>query len=152
MTEVMVTSVTGGAKGTKPERMDLLPGECLMGLSTHYGIGSAKYDDDNWMRGYDWKFSYAALQRHATAWWGGEEWTWETFIHRDTGEVVTVMVNHMLAVAWHAFALYYFSEHHREFAPKRFAQTARPSFQRHAYLIEPSDEYVKEIIPSSMEF
>jgi len=136
MTEVIVVNArTGGAKGTKPERMDLLPGECLVGLARHYGIGSLKYDDDNWMKGYDWKFSYAALQRHAVDWWGGEEWAEERFECKETGEQVTVLVNHMLAVAWHAFALYWFSEHKREHAPLRFAHGVRPSEQLHSYTV-----------------
>lgn len=122
MTEVRTVSVTGGEKGSKPERLDLIPVEPLFELAKHYGIGSLKYDDDNWMRGYEWKHSYAALQRHANEWWGGDEWGVETFVNRETGEEVTVVVNHMIAVAWHAFALFWFSRHKREFAPARFAQ------------------------------
>lgn len=121
MSEVRVVDPrTGGAKGTKPERFDLIPGEPLAALALHYGIGALKYEDENWKKGYDWKHSYAALQRHANAWWMGEEWGVEEFQHRETGETIRVTVNHMIAVAWHAFALYYFSLHHRGLSPDRF--------------------------------
>lgn len=110
MTEVRLTSGTGGEKGSKLARFDLIPVEPLLALAKHYGVGAIKYDDSNWKKGYDWKLSYAALQRHANEWWSGEEWGEEEFVDRETGETVKVVINHMIAVAWHAFALYWFSE------------------------------------------
>ena len=62
-------------------------------LAKHYGRGAAKYDDHNWARGYEWSKSYAALQRHANAFWSG------TDIDPETGSP------HIVAVAWHAFTL-----------------------------------------------
>lgn len=85
--------VTGGEKGSKLARYDLLPVLPLHELAEHYGRGSKKYDDRNWEKGYKWSLSFAALCRHLFAWWGGEE------IDAETG------ANHMTAVAWHAFAL-----------------------------------------------
>lgn len=129
--EVRTVSSSGGEKGSKGERFDLIPVEPLAALSSHYGIGSLKYDDDNWRKGYDWKYSYAALQRHANAWWGGEEWTVEVFVNRETGEEIQVTINHMVAVAWHAFALYWFSIYKREFAAPRFSKGFGPESWMH---------------------
>lgn len=141
MTEVRITNPeTGGAKGTKPERFELVPVEPLTALARHYGIGGLKYEDDNWMRGYDWKLSYGALQRHATAWWDGDEWGVETFINRHTGEEVSVTVNHMIAVAWHAFALYWFSQNKRSVSlkPAQFGRFSLPSWMSEPYLVLPT--------------
>jgi len=131
----MTNEKTGGQKGVKTERCELVPVEPLLELARHYGIGGLKYDDDNWTKGYDWKFSYGALQRHAQAWWGGEEWTVEVFINRHTGEEVSVTVNHMIAVAWHAFALYYFSIHHRSLRPAQFGRFSLPSGLHQPYTV-----------------
>ena len=65
--------VTGGAKGSKPQRYDLIPPEALDALATVYGIGCQKYSDRNWERGYAYGLSFAAMMRHAGAWWRGEE-------------------------------------------------------------------------------
>lgn len=71
--EVRTTSSTGGEKGTKDERYDLLPAGALATVARHYGIGARKYAAHNWRRGYEWSKSYAALQRHLNAFWGGED-------------------------------------------------------------------------------
>ena len=103
MTEVRTTSRTGGQKGTKPERFDLIPIGALTQLARHYGAGAEKYDDNQWRKGYEWSKSYAALQRHLTAWWGGED------IDEETGS------SHLAAVAWHAFTLLTFIDEHPDF-------------------------------------
>lgn len=91
--EVRTTSATGGQKGVKLQRFDLIPVVPLTILAELYGFGAMKYEDRNWERGYEWSKSYAALQRHATAWWGGEDFDAESGL------------SHMASVAWHAFAL-----------------------------------------------
>lgn len=103
MPEIRTTSSTGGQKGVKDARFDLIPVEALTKLATHYGVGARKYDDNQWRKGYEWSKSYAALQRHLTAWWGGED------IDAETGS------SHITAVAWHAFALLTFMEEHPDF-------------------------------------
>lgn len=101
--EVRVTDpTTGGQKGTKEVRMDLVPVFPLTELARLYGRGAAKYEDRNWERGYRWSLSYAALLRHLTQWWGGED--------RDP-EMGT---SHLASVAWHAFALAQFEATHPE--------------------------------------
>lgn len=92
----VVDPKTGGEKGSKLARFGLIPWDALWALAEHYGRGSRKYADHNWLRGYKYSLSFDALMRHAQAWWGGEE------MDAETGS------SHMIAVAWHAFALFVF--------------------------------------------
>ena len=93
-TEVRVTSETGGQKGAKLARYDLMPVDALRELAEHYGRGEKKCPTEagipNFRKGYDISLSYAALQRHANQFWGGED------IDAETGS------SHMIAAAWHA--------------------------------------------------
>lgn len=89
----VVDPATGGAKGSKLARFDLLPPDAMWLLAEHYGRGSEKYEDRNWEKGYDWGLSYAALQRHINAFWGGEN------VDEETGGL------HTVAAAWHGIAL-----------------------------------------------
>lgn len=93
----VVNSKTGGEKGQKTARFDLIPAPALWALAEHYGRGAHKYADRNWERGIDWSLSFAALQRHVWAWWGGEDEDPESGSH------------HLSAVAWHALALLTFA-------------------------------------------
>lgn len=101
--EVRTTSVTGGQKGTKPERYDLLPIGALSTVAALYGRGAEKYAAHNWRRGYEWSKSYAALQRHATQFWNGEDHDPE------------MQLPHMASVAFHALALLTFMEEQPQF-------------------------------------
>lgn len=93
---VVVDPVSGGKKGSKKARFDLIPSAALWALAEHYGIGAKKYEEHNWMKGYKWGLSIAALERHLTLWKMGESYDAETDTH------------HLIAVAWHAFALFTF--------------------------------------------
>ena len=84
-------------------RFDLLPAEPLRQVAEHYGKGAEKYAARNWERGYEWSKSYGALQRHANAFWGGED------IDEETGSP------HMAAVVFHALALLEFARTHEAF-------------------------------------
>lgn len=101
--EVRSVSSTGGAKGVKLAQHSMIPPEALNSLAEHYGKGAGKYSPHNWRRGYEWSKSYDALQRHANAFWGGED------IDPETGSP------HIIAVAWHAFCLYTFMNDHPSF-------------------------------------
>lgn len=101
--EIRTTSATGGEKGTKPERYDLLPIQALAKVAQLYGRGADKYAAHNWRKGYEWSKSYAALQRHATQFWGGED------------NDAEMDLPHMASVAFHAFALLTFMEEQRDF-------------------------------------
>jgi hypothetical protein len=109
MNEVRMVSTTGAEKGSKLERPDLIPVRSLRLLAEHYGKGSLKYADRNWEAGYDWSLSFAAMMRHAWAFWGGED------LDPETG------TPHVIAAAWHCFALAEYMETHPEFdnRPKR---------------------------------
>lgn len=94
MTETRITNPnTGGAKGSKLARYDLVPAEALHQDALLYGIGVTKYGDNNWRKGYNYSLSYAAMMRHAQAWWAGQDHDPETG------------TNHLVNVRWHAATL-----------------------------------------------
>lgn len=64
---------TGGQKGTKLARFDLISVLAQVEEAKVYGRGAQKYEDNNWRRGYSWSLSYAALLRHLAAFWAGED-------------------------------------------------------------------------------
>lgn len=101
--EVRSVSSTGGEKGTKPARFDLIPQGPLWTLAELYGKGAEKYAARNWERGYEWSKSFAALNRHLSLFWSGQD------LDEETG------LPHMASVAWHAFALMQFMEQHPDF-------------------------------------
>lgn len=102
-TETRITDPdTGAEKCSKLARFDLIPVEALEELAEHFGRGSAKYADHNWRRGYKWSLSFAALLRHAFAFWKGED------LDAETGS------KHIIAVAWHALVLATFMQEQRE--------------------------------------
>jgi hypothetical protein len=96
--EVRTTSETGAQKGVKAERYDLIPVEALAQVARLYGRGAEKYAEHNWRKGYEWSKSYAALQRHATQFWNGED------IDEEMG------LPHMASVVFHALALITFMQ------------------------------------------
>ncbi len=98
MTEVRITDpVTGGQKGQKPERFDLIPFDALEEVARVYGVGAEKYADDNWLKGYAWRLSAGALLRHVARFMVGED--------RDpeTGCL------HLAHAAWHCLTLLTFA-------------------------------------------
>lgn len=99
MRNIIVNPKTGGAKGTKPARHDLIPPEALHVLAEQYGYGASIYGDNNWRKGYNWSLAYAAMQRHANAFWAGE-----------TDDPDTNLP-HMAAVAFHALTLITYTTH-----------------------------------------
>lgn len=101
--EVRTVSVTGGEKGVKPARFDLVPIGPLTQVAQLYAKGAEKYDDHNWRLGYEWSKSYAALMRHATQFWNGENNDAETGLP------------HMTSVIFHAMALLEFMERFPDF-------------------------------------
>lgn len=98
----VVDADTGGAKGSKLARFDLIPASALWAVAEHFGRGAEKYEARNWERGYAWSLSYAALCRHLFAWWSGED---------NDPELGSC---HLDAVAFHALALRTFVETHPE--------------------------------------
>ena len=95
--------MTSGVKNdTGKLRYDLIPVEPLRELARVYTIGATKYDDRNWELGLQWGRVYAAMQRHANAWWGGEQ--------RDPVDGQ----HHLASVAWCALALMEYERTHPE--------------------------------------
>ena len=107
MTETRVTSPTGSSKNSKLARYDMIPADALELVAKHYGKGAEKYPPfdnndgygllDNYRRGYAWSLSFAAMMRHAWAFWGGED------IDPETGSP------HLAAVVWHALTMMHWS-------------------------------------------
>ena len=101
------TSDSGATKQVKEARYDMIPADALRILAEHYGKGAEKYPPfdngdglgvlDNYRRGYHWSLSFAAMMRHAWAFWGGED------TDKETGSP------HLAAVAWHALAMLHWS-------------------------------------------
>jgi hypothetical protein len=95
--EVRVTSSTGGAKGSKAARFDLIPTDAMWELAEHFGFGSSKYEPvnglDNWRNGYPWSLSFAAALRHLYLALAGQD------DDAETGH------KHVIAVAWHMLTL-----------------------------------------------
>ncbi len=105
MSEERITeSSTGGKKGIKPRRYDLIPPSSLAALADVYGMGAEKYDDTNWVKGYSWRYSYGAMQRHVEAARDGE-WT-----DPESG------LPHLAHAAWHMFTLMYYQEYHFQYS------------------------------------
>lgn len=98
----IVDQDTGGEKGQKLARFDLLPVGPLWQVAEHYGKGARKYAERNWERGYSWSLSFAAMMRHAWQFWRGED------IDEETGS------SHLAAVVFHALALMEFGRTHPE--------------------------------------
>lgn len=103
--EVRVTDPkTGGQKGSKIERFDLIPAEVRRQDALVYGGGAKKYDDDNWRKGYRWRLSLAAAYRHINAWEQGETYDPELT------ELVGEPVHHLAAARWHMGTLMTFEQ------------------------------------------
>ncbi len=96
-TEVRVVDAkTGGEKGVKIDRYDLVPEEFEQALAIHYGKGAQKYADRNWERGYQWGFSWRSVRSHMNQFRSGERYDQETGTH------------HLICAIWHLIALYIF--------------------------------------------
>lgn len=86
--------MTGGRKDDAGKaRYDLIPAAPLDELARLYGQGAERYGERNWERGLAFGRMFAALMRHAWAWWRGEQ--------RDPVDGQ----HHMASVAWYALGL-----------------------------------------------
>lgn len=130
MPEERTTSSTGGQKGVKLQRHDLIPVGPLALLAEHFGKGARKYAEHQWRKGYEWSKSYSAKQRHDLEFWAGRDFDvcsndpegcafvtaeGEPYepIEPDTCYNHTGS-HHLVASAWHAFVLLEFQETHPE--------------------------------------
>lgn len=74
-------------------RWDLMPPDALDELADVFTLGAGKYGERNWEGGLSWGRVFAALMRHAWAWWRGEQ--------RDPVDGQ----HHLASVAWCALVL-----------------------------------------------
>jgi hypothetical protein len=118
--ETITVSSTGGQKAGNLERHDLIPPRALSELAEHFGRGAAKYSARQWELGYEWGKSYAALQRHIQAFWGGEDYD------EQTGS------KHVVAAMWHCVVLATFMDRFPEFDD-------RPTTVGPAVTVDPDD-------------
>ena len=96
MSETKITDPkTGGQKGVKEERFDLMPFDALEEVARVYGanVRIAKYPIDNWTKGYAWRLSFGALLRHVGKALMGED------RDEETGCL------HLACAAWHCLTL-----------------------------------------------
>ena len=128
--ETRVTSSTGGQKGSKIERYDLIPTRPLRWLAVHFGKGARKYDDGQWRQGYPWSLTTSALMRHLEAFREGQDYDVCSndpegckFTDNDGNPYEPVEPDtcynhtgshHIDAVMWHSFVLREFIETHPE--------------------------------------
>lgn len=104
---------TEGFKKVKLERHDLIPSDILRELAIHFGKGAEIYSERNWENGYAWSKSYAALQRHANAFWNGQDYdNCNENCVNDCKE--HTHSKHMIAVVWHAMVLAKFMNIHTD--------------------------------------
>lgn len=75
---------------------DLIPPEAIEGLAAVFAMGAKKYSSRNWEKGMRWGRVFAAMMRHAWAWWRGEEFDPKDGQH------------HLLSVMWCAAVLFTF--------------------------------------------
>jgi len=95
--ETIVTSDTGGQKGSKPIQLHAIPWEALQEVGRVYHYGTIKYDDYNFRKGYKWSLTFDAMQRHLWAFWSGEDRDAESGFY------------HLAHAVWHGFTLLFYS-------------------------------------------
>lgn len=112
--ETRVTSATGGQKGAKLARFDLIPAHVEWLLAELFGKGARKYEDRNWERGYDWSLSYAAARRHMSLFWQGED---DDACGPECPDGCEVHMNlpHPVCAIFHMMVLTEFMRTHRDF-------------------------------------
>lgn len=93
--ETLAVSASGGAKGTKPFRYDLVPTAFEDQVALLFAAGATKYEDHNWRRGYPLSLSIAAAYRHLGAIKRGEDYD------QNSSERIGQPVTHAAAVAFH---------------------------------------------------
>lgn len=111
MNEWMEEAETGGRKGQKLERFDLIPPGVLADVARQYGRGAHKYDDHNWRKGYPWSLSYAAAMRHLNAFWAGENWDKDLYWASQEMDYP----HHLDAAIFHLMTLREFTRTHQEY-------------------------------------
>lgn len=104
-------------KATKDDwgklRFDLIPPIPLSELAAIYTMGAAKYNDDNWLKGMNWRRVRAAIERHLNAFDRGED------VDPESG------LPHVMHAAWGCFTLSQYMRTHRDWDDRPDWQTER---------------------------
>lgn len=95
--ECIVCAQTAKKNDDGKLRYDLIPQYPLSEVAKVYTIGAKKYDDNNWRKGFRYGRVFAAMMRHAWAYWRGEDYDPEDGQH------------HLASVIWCAMSLMEFS-------------------------------------------
>lgn len=96
----VVNETTGGEKGQKDCQLGAVDPISLMEVGTVAGLGAIKYERYNFLKGYNWSLTFDAMQRHALAFWSGED------CDPESGQP------HMAHAAWHCLALLSYMRRH----------------------------------------
>jgi len=128
VSEVRITSETGGQKGQKPSQLAAIDPLALLHLGEVAGFGAQKYAAFNYLKGYDWNLNVDAALRHLLSMWSGED--------RDLESGLL----HASHFAWHGLALTSFQL--RELGTdNRFKQTNSTTIQQlRELLITPQED------------
>lgn len=103
--------------GTKL-RYDLVPAEAIEELVKVYTFGAQKYEAHSWESGMKMSRIYAALFRHMTAWWLGED------TDKESG------LSHLAHATWNVIALLTYVKrgmHETDDRPFRFGNYTKHS-------------------------
>jgi hypothetical protein len=95
---MFVDAESGGRKEESEARFDLIPPDALTELARVYGKGAQKYEPGNWLKGYPFHLSIAALERHVQKFKAGEDYDPESGLH------------HLAHATFHCFALVVFGK------------------------------------------
>jgi hypothetical protein len=97
----ILTETPGRKDDSHKLRYDLIAPNALEELALVYTEGAKKYNDRNWENGIPWCRIFAAMMRHAWAWFKGS-------VRHERG------MHHLASVAWCAFALIEYEITHPE--------------------------------------
>lgn len=132
MDEWIAESETGGRKGQKLARFDLLDPGVMDAIARQFGRGAFKYGDRNYQKGYNWSLSYAAAQRHLNAFWDGQNWDADPFWDQhDLGRP-----HHLDAAIFHLMALREFFDKHPEYDDRAKVSQAKARIRTEAERLE----------------
>ena len=101
-TSLDATTERGIKHDTSKLRFDLIPPSSLEELVSVYTFGAEKYEPRNWERGIEYSRIYAAVQRHLSAYWRGQDLDEESALP------------HLAHAAWGLFALLEYQRTHPE--------------------------------------
>lgn len=89
-------------------RWDLVPWDAIEQLAILYTVGALKYADNNWLKGFRYGRTFAAMMRHFYKWWFAK-FRDEDGIDYENAELYAKLglkpQSHLVAVIWNAVAL-----------------------------------------------